>query len=110
MKIIVLNEDNKIEELKIIDDLTDQCGRKVYPSETGDYIVGDYGDGSLAVEWYDEETEEWLNRRELKTRLSVFDRVMLEGETSSRPVDEVAASRFLRAKRVSYICQEGEES
>lgn len=109
MKIIALNEDNKIEELKIIDDLTDQCGRKVYPSETGDYIVEDYGDGSFATEWYDEEAEEWLNRREFKTKFGVFDRVMLEGETSSRPVDEVAASRFLRAKRVSYILQDGEE-
>lgn len=109
MKIIALNIDNMIEELKIVDDLADQCGRKVYPSETGDYIVEDYGDGSFAVEWYDEETEEWLNRREFKAQLGVFDRVMLEGETSSRPVDEVAASRFLRAKRVSYICQDGEE-
>lgn len=109
MKIIALNEDNKIEELKIIDDLTEQCGRKVYPSDAGDYIVEDYGDGSFAVEWYDDEAEEWLNRREFRTKFDVFDRVMLEGETSSRPVDEVAASRFLRAKRVIYICQEGEE-
>ena len=109
MKIIALDAFSHIEDLKVIDDLTEQCGRNVYPSETGDYIVEDYGDGSFAVEWYDEETEEWLNRREFKTKFGVFDRVMLEGETSSRPVDEVAASRFLRAKRVSYICQDGEE-
>lgn len=109
MKIIALNADNKIEELNIIDDLTGQCGCEVYPSETGDYIVEDYGDGSFAVEWYDDETEEWSSRREFKTKLEVFDRVMLEGETSPRPVDEVAAHYYLRAKRVSYICQEGEE-
>ena len=109
MKIIALNEYNMIEDLNVIDDLTDQCGRNVYPSDTGHYIVEDYGDGSFAVEWYDEETEEWSDRREFKTKFDVFDRVMLDGETSSRPVDEVAASRFLRAKRVSYICQEGEE-
>lgn len=109
MKIIVLNEYDKIEELKIVDDLTNQCGRSVYPTEAGDYIVEDYGDGSFAVEWYDEEAEEWSNRREIKTKFGPFDRVMLEGDTSSRPVDEVAASRFLRAKRVAYICQEGEE-
>ena len=109
MKIIVLNELNKIEEFNIVDDLTNQCGRSVYPTETGIYVIEDYGDGSFAIEWYDEETEEWSGRREFKTRFDVFDRVMLEGETSSRPVDEVAASRFLRAKRVSYICQEGEE-
>ena len=109
MKIITLNAFSHIEDLNVIDDLTEQCGRKVYPSETGDYIVEDYGDGSFAVEWYDEETEEWSNRREFNTKLGVFDRVMLEGETSSRPVDEVAASRFLRAKRVSYMCKDGEE-
>lgn len=109
MKIIALNALSHIEDLKVIDDLTEQCGREVYPSETGDYIVEDYGNGSFAVEWYDEETEEWSNRREFNAKLGVFDRVMLEGETSSRPVDEVAASRFLRAKRVSHICQDGEE-
>ena len=109
MKIITLNAFSHIEDLKVIDDLTEQCGRKIYPSGTGDYIVEDYGDGSFAVEWYDEETEEWSNRRKFNAKLDVFDRVMLEGETSSRPVDEVAASRFLRAKRVSYICQDGEE-
>ncbi len=109
MKIIALNVYDKVEELNIIDDLTHQCGRRIYPSDAGDYVVEDYGDGGFAVEWYDDETEEWVGRREFKTKLGIFDRVMLEGETSSRPVDEVAASRFLRAKRVSYICQEGDE-
>ena len=109
MKIIALNENNKIEEVDIIDDLTEQCGREVYPSDAGDYIVEDYGDGSFAVEFYDDEIEEWSDRREFKTKFEAFDRVMLEGETSSRPVDEVAAHYYLRAKRVSYICQEGEE-
>lgn len=109
MKIIVLNEFNKIEELNIVDDLTNRCGRSIYPTDTGIYITEDYGDGSFAIEWYDEETEEWLNRRELRTKFDAFDRVMLEGETSSRPVDEVAASRFLCTKRVAYICQEVEE-
>lgn len=109
MKIIVLNEFNKVEELNIVDNLTNQCGRSVYPTETGIYITEDYGDGSFAIEWYDEETKEWLNRREIRAEFDIFDRVMLEGETSSRPVDEVAASRFLQAKRVAYICQEGEE-
>lgn len=109
MKIIALNEYNKIEEINVIDDLTEQCGREVYPSDAGDYIVEDYGDGSFAVELYDDETEEWSDRREFRTKFDMLDRVMLEGETSSRPVDEVAASRFLRAKRVNYICQDGEE-
>lgn len=109
MKIIALNEDNKIEELNIIDDLTEQCGRSVYPSDDGYYIVEDHGDGSFAAEWYDDDTDEWSDRREFSTKFDVFDRVMLEGETSSRPVDEVAASYLLRAKRVVYICQEGEE-
>ena len=109
MKIIVLNENNKIEEINITDDLTEQCGRGVYPSNAGDYIVEDYGDGSFAVEFYDDETEEWSDRREFKTKFDAFDRVVLESETSSRPVDEVAASRFLRAKRINYICQDGEE-
>lgn len=109
MKIIALNGYNKIEEINVIDDLTEQCGREVYPSDAGDYIVEDYGDGSFAVEFYDDETEEWSDRREFKTRFDAFDRVVLESETSSRPVDEVATSRFLRAKSVSYICYEGEE-
>ena len=109
MRIIVLNADNMIEELEVIDDLTEQCGREAYPSDDGDYIVEDYGDGSFAVEFYDDEAEEWSDRREFKTKFEAFDRVMLEGETSSRPVDEVAASYLLRAKRVAYICQEGEE-
>ena len=109
MKIIVLNSYDKIEEINIVEDLTNQCGRSVYPSETGYYVVDDYGDGSFAVEWYEEETEEWSGRREIQNKFDVFDRVVLEGETSSRPVDEVAASRFLQAKRVAYICQEGEE-
>lgn len=109
MKIIVLNEFDKIEELNVIDDLTNQCGRSVYPTDAGVYVTEDYGDGSFAVEWYDEETKEWSGRREIQAKFDVFDRVMLEGETSSRPVDEVAGSRFLSAKRVAYICQEGEE-
>lgn len=109
MKIIVLNEFSKVEELNIVDNLTNQCGCSVYPTETGIYITEDYDDGSFAIEWYDEETKKWLNRREIQTEFNIFDRVMLEGETSSRPVDEVAASRFLQDKRVAYICQEGEE-
>lgn len=109
MKTIVLTAYDMVKELNIIDDLTDQCGRSVYPSETGDYIIEDYGDGSFAVEWYDEETKEWSDHREIKTKFDTFDRVVLEGETSPRPVDEVAASHLLRTKRVSYVCQEGEE-
>lgn len=109
MKIIALNAYNKVVKINIIDDLTEQCGCEVYPSDAGDYIVEDYGDGSFAVEFYDDETEEWSDRREFETRFGAFDRVVLEGETSSRPVDEVAGSRFLSAKRVAYVCQEGEE-
>lgn len=105
MNIIALNAYDKLEDLKIVEDLANQCGRSVYPTETGNYIVEDYGDGSFAIEWYDDETEEWSDRREFQTRFSTFDRVMLEGDTASRPIDEVVASRFLRQKRIAYVCQ-----